>query len=128
MITDDRDALERLREETTAAENSGDASFFERVAANDLVVMPPNAPAVLGRSAAVAFMQQFLGQFDLRIQYVSEEIQIHGDVAFDRGTYSQTLTPKSGGGSIPESGKYLWLYSRRSGSTWEFSRVIWNAS
>ena len=79
-------------------------------------------------AATVAFMSAFLGQFDLQIQYVSEEIRVHGDLGFDRGTYSQTLTPKSGGQGNRESGKYLWIYSRQSDGGWEFSRVMWNAS
>jgi ketosteroid isomerase-like protein len=120
--------LNQLRERTMHAENAGDAAFFEGVSAEDVVVMPPGMPAVSGRSATVAFMSAFLGQFDLRIHYVSEEIRVHGNFGFDRGTYSQTLTPKSGGQGIRESGKYLWIYSRRSDEGWEFSRVIWNAS
>ena len=121
-------ALNELRERTMEAENAGDASFFERVSAEDVVVMPPGMPAVSGRAATVAFMRAFLGQFDLRIQYVSEEIRVHGDLGFDRGTYSQTLTPKGVSQANRESWKYLWIYSRRSDGPWEFSRVIWNAS
>jgi|SRR5687768_7798840 uncharacterized protein (TIGR02246 family) len=120
--------LNQLRERTMQAENAGDATFFEGVSAEDVIVMPPGMPAVSGRTATVAFMSTFLGQFELRIQYVSEEIQVHGDLGLDRGTYSQTLTPKGGGDGNRESGKYLWIYSRRSDGGWEFSRVIWNAS
>lgn len=121
-------ALNELRERTMEAENAGDASFFEGVLTEDVVIMPPGMPAVSGRAATVAFMSAFLGQFDLQIQYVSEEIRIHGDLGFDRGTYSQTLTPKGVSQGNRESGKYLWIYSRRSDGAWEFSRVIWNAS
>jgi uncharacterized protein (TIGR02246 family) len=120
--------LNQLREQTMQAENAGDATFFEGVSAEDVIVMPPGMPAVSGRTATVAFMSAFLGQFDLRIQYVSEEIRVHGDLGFDRGTYSQTLTPKGGGEGNRESGNYLWIYLRRSDGGWEFSRVIWNAS
>ena len=121
-------ALNQLRERTMQAENAGDAAFFEGVSAEDMVVMPPGMPAVSGRAATVAFMSAFLGQFDLRIQYVSEEIQVHGDLGLDRGTYTQTLTPKGGGEGNREFGNYLWIYSRRSDGRWEFSRVMWNTS
>ena len=73
-------ALNQLRERTLQAENAGDARFFEGVSAEDVIVMPPGMPAVSGRAATVAFMSAFLGQFDLRIQYVSEEVQVHGDL------------------------------------------------
>ena len=109
-----------------AAENSGDFAFFTHVAAEDVVLMPPSAPSVVGRAATVAFMQEFLERFDLQIRYSSDEVQVRGDLAFDRGTYSQTVTPRGGGAPIRESGQYLWLYARRADGSWEFLRVIWN--
>ena len=124
----DVQAIHEIRERTMRAENTGDADFFNSACTEDVVVMPPNMPAVSGRGAAVGFMREFLRQFDLNIEYVSEETQIHGDVAFDRGTYSQTLTPEAGGKPIPENGKFFWLYSRGSDGSWKMSRVMWNAS
>ena len=128
MSESDVRTLNQLRERTMQAENAGDATFFEGVSAEDVIVVPPGMPAVSGRTATVAFMSAFLGQFDLRIQYVSEEIRVHGDLGFDRGTYAQTLTPKGGGEGNRESGNYLWIYVRRSDGGGEFSRIIWNAS
>ena len=124
----DVQVIHDIRERTMHAENNGEADFSDSVCTDDIVVLPPNMPSVTGRAAAVAFMRDFLGQFDLQIQYVSEETEVHGDIALDRGTYSQTLTPKSGGPPIPEQGNFLWLYSRSSEGTWKISRVMWNAS
>jgi uncharacterized protein (TIGR02246 family) len=126
--TNDEAAIHGLRERTEKAENDGDAAFFETLAADDIVVMPPNMPVVKGRDATVRFMREFLGGFDLEIHYVSEEIQVRGDFAFDRGTYTQTLTPNGGGPAIPGSGNYLWIYARAADDSWKASRVIWNES
>ena len=124
----DRTVLDSLREKTEQAENGGNASFFEGVAAPDIVLMPPNVRVVVGREATVAFMRQLFGQFDLQVHYESEEIQVFDRLAFDRGTYSQTLTPKGGGSPEVESGNYLWIYSKDDDGSWWFSRVIWNAT
>ena len=121
-------AIAEIRTRTMQAENSGDADFFGSACTEDVVVMPPGMVAVTGRDAAVAFMRAFLGQFDLSIEYVSEETRVDGDVAYDRGTYSQTLVSKTGGEEMLETGKFLWLYRRTSDGTWKMSRVIWNAS
>ena len=125
MSDADLEALRRLRERTEQAENDGNASFFDEVSAADIVLMPPNLPAVVGRAAVVEFMRGFLGHFQLRIRDQSEELQVHHGIALDRGRYSQMLTPK-GGQPVPESGKYLWVYARDDGG-WKFSRVIWNS-
>ena len=119
-------AIRDIRERTMRAENTGDADFFNFVSADDIVVMPPGMTAVVGRDATVAFMKEFLSHFDLNIRYVSEETLVQGNIAYDRGTYSQTLTPKAGGTPIPENGKFLWLYSRASDGSWKISRVMWN--
>lgn len=117
-----------IRERTMRAENSGDADFFESACTQDVVVMPPGMPVVAGRDAAVAFMRTFFDAFDLTIEYKSDEILIDGALAFDRGTYSQTLVAKAGGPAISESGNYVWVYVRESDDHWKMSRVIWNAS
>ena len=103
MGESDVSALNQLRERTMEAENAGDASFFEGVSAEDVVVMPPGMPAVSGRAATVAFMSAFLGQFDLRIQYVSEEIRIHGDLA-SIAAHIADVTPKGVSQGNRESG------------------------
>lgn len=124
----DVQAIHEIREQTMHAENAGDADFFDTTCTDDVVVMAPNMPAVSGREATVGFMREFLGHFELDIRYVSEETRIHGDFAYDRGTYSQTLTPKAGGPTVPEKGKFLWLYARTADGTWKIARVMWNAS
>jgi uncharacterized protein (TIGR02246 family) len=123
----DRASLDRLRVQTERAENAGDAAFFDGVSSPDIVLMPPGAPAVIGRSAVVASMRQMFQEFELQIRYQNEEIRVYDSVALDRGTYSQTLTPKRGGDSMSETGKYLWVYARDADETWRFSHVIWNA-
>jgi len=60
--------LNQLRERMMQAENAGDATFFEDASAKDVVLMPPNMPAVSGRAATVAFMHGFPGHFDLHLQ------------------------------------------------------------
>jgi uncharacterized protein (TIGR02246 family) len=120
-------AIEQIREATMRAENAGDADFFRSACTEDVVVMPPHMPVVAGREAAVGFMRAFLGQFNLSIRYISEETTIDKDLAYDRGTYSQTLTPKGGGASISENGNFLWLYARAPDGPWKMSRVIWNS-
>ena len=127
MSDSDLGELHRLRERTEQAENDGDASFFHGASAPDIVLMPPNLPAVVGRAAVVEFMRGFLEQFRLRIRYRSDELQVYHDVALDRGRYTQTLTPRTGGNPVSESGKYLWVYTRDADGGWRFSRVIWNA-
>ncbi len=122
----DRAAVDRIRDQIREAELAGDASVFERVAAENVVVMPPGAQPIVGRAATVTAMQKFFGQFELRIDYTSTGIDLQGDVAIDRGIYAQTVTSQGGGAPQAGKGSYLWVYRRAADGTWRQTHAIWN--
>lgn len=124
----DSSAIDRARQDTEAAENAGSVERMRVHFADDIVMMGPNMPAVSGAANVAEAMRGFFDTFDVQIQYSSEEIVIAGDWAFDRGTYRHTLTPKQGGPSLNETGKYLWVYRRVPDGSWRQARVIWNSS
>jgi ketosteroid isomerase-like protein len=122
---EDRTALEQIRGRILEAELKGDASVFEQVAAPDVLVQPPNAGMVSGREASVELMRQFFNKYELRIEYASAQIQVNGDEAFDRGSYSQTMVPKDGGAPVAGKGNYWWFYARADDGNWQQTHVIW---
>ena len=125
---DQRERLDRIRRETEAAENESSVERMRVHMAEDVVMMAPNIPAVTGATNAAQAMRQFFAAFEVQIHYTSSEIVVTGDWAFDRGVYSQTLTPTQGGTPLRETGKYLWLYQRTPDGSWKQARVIWNSS
>jgi uncharacterized protein (TIGR02246 family) len=124
---DDRGAIDRVRAAHVAALNSGDAEAFARVFAEDGVQMPPNAPANVGRDSIQSWIQGLLRAFSAKFALSVEEVRITGDWAFERGTYTITLTPKAGGGAIQDVGKYITVYHRSLGGVWATGRDIWNS-
>jgi len=122
---DDLTALEQIHARIVEAELKGDATVFEQVAAPDVVVSPPNAQAVHGRDASVEMMRQFFSKNQLHIEYANTLVQVNHDRAFDRGTYSQTVTPKDGGAPVAGKGSYWWFYTRGDDGNWLQTRVVW---
>jgi len=120
-----RAQLDHLRTQLREAENAGDASVFARLAADDIAVMPPHAGLVLGREANVSATRDFFGKYALKVDYTRSVVEVRGDTAIDRGVYSQTITPKSGGTPVASRGCYLWVY-RRTADGWQLSHAIWN--
>lgn len=127
-VASDLEILDQIRNEFEAAEVAGSTERMRVHITEDVVMMAPNMPAVSGADNAMAAMRSFFEGFGVRIKYNSEEKVIAGSWAFDRGTYTQTLTPKHGGTAASESGKYLWLYRRGPDGRWKQARVIWNSS
>jgi ketosteroid isomerase-like protein len=129
MAEDDARQLTRLRDAIVAAECSGDVAFFASVLDDDAVVLPPDAPAREGKAACLSFVRDvlraMLSQFERELACESAEIVVDGSLAFDRGSFAQTLREKGTGDVIRERGHYLWVYVRR-GTDWKLARVIWN--
>jgi len=92
----DVEALDHVREGHIAALNNGDVSAWVGAFTADGVQMPPNAPANLGRESIRAWSQAFLAPFRVEFALAVDEVQVAGDWAFERGTYTITLTPKLG--------------------------------
>jgi ketosteroid isomerase-like protein len=121
-------ALAAIRLALEAAENAGDADAAAAFLADDAVLMVPDFPVQEGRAACTDFMRDIMGwlfeRFDRRIAYVSAEVVVIGDMAFDRGTFSFTVSPRSGGDTTQATGKYFWLLRRTDEQPWRIARLI----
>ena len=125
---DDRQELAGILRRLQTAENAADAEYIISMMADDMVTMVPNEPVYEGKEACAEFLRGMLAwmieALDRHIEYVSAEISVLGDHAFDRGTFSFTATTKSGGDTTHAQGKYFWLYSRDVNGSWKLSRGI----
>ena len=127
-MTDDTQKLAAILRRLEAAENTGDAESIISMMADDMVLMVPNEPMYEGQAACAEFLRGMLAwmmeALDRHIDYVSAEIGVLGDHAFDRGTFAFTATPKAGGDTVHAQGKYFWLYARDGNGSWKLSRGI----
>jgi len=123
----DVSVLSEIRERLTAAENAGDPEPICAALADDVVFMVPSAPVQEKKAACATFLRavlpSLLHEFARSVSYTSAEVRVFGDVAFDRGTFSFSVTPRTGGPSQVNVGKYFWLYIRTD-ATWKLARVI----
>jgi len=122
--------VEQMLRRIEAAENTGNAAEIADMLAEDAVIMVPNQPVQEGKAACAKFVADVLAgvveQFDRRIVYISAEVRVIGDCGFDRGSFTFTVAPRSGGDTSRETGKYLFLYSRAAGGSWKIARAIVN--
>jgi ketosteroid isomerase-like protein len=120
--------LHAMRERLEAAENAFDPGPIAEVMADDVVLMVPNEPVQSGKAEAAAFIARILEEqqawFDRHVTYVSDEVSVRGDTAFDRGTFSFTVIAKHDGRTTEATGKYLWVYARAASKEWMLWRLI----
>ena len=123
----DVEAINQLPATFAAALNAGDLDGIMAGFTDDAVRMPPNAPAIIGKESIRSLMQTNLEQNTYQLDNPPEEVQVSGDWAFARGTYTVTVTPKAGGESIQREGKYLVIFQKQPDGSWKAARDIWNS-
>ena len=106
--------------------NSGDIAALGPTYTEDAVEMSPDGPIVEGRAAIVANIEGFMAGFSATQTATVDEISVHGDIAFARGTWNVRQTPAAGGDEQERNGKWLVLYQRQTDGAWLVWRWIWN--
>jgi uncharacterized protein (TIGR02246 family) len=121
-------AAESIWKEYAASLNAGDIDRWVALWTDDGVQMPPDEPPVVGKEKIRARNGAGLQKFKFDMSITNQEIQTAGDLAYARGTYKATLTPKQGGTSIPIDGKYMTILTRQPDGSWKIHRDIFNSN
>jgi uncharacterized protein (TIGR02246 family) len=125
---DDKEAIQRLTEEWSAAMRRRDAASLISMITEDAIFLPPGFPPIRGRQAVQAMYDLFFPQFSNVEQTVSvEELEVAGEWAFIWGTESLVLAPPAGGPPIEMQGKGMSILRRQQNGSWKFSRGINNS-
>lgn len=109
------------------ATNAGDVAALVSLYTGDAIRMPPNEPSVAGREAIRSWMQAMTDRFTIKIAFPQIEVEVAGDWAFVRGTYTLALTPKTGGERTEDRGKFVDFDKRQPDGSWRIYRDIWNS-
>ena len=120
-----RQAIQSAVEQFTDAFRRGDAGTIAALYAGDAKLMPPNHPKVEGTEAIRSFWQgaMDMGVKDARIE--TEDVEEHGDAAFETGRYA--LTVEQGNGErVADAGKYVVIW-KRGGGAWKMAVDIFNS-
>ncbi len=62
--------------------------------------------------------------FDL---YETDEIEVAGDLTYERYTGRWTVTPKDGSDAVEQAFKGIHILRRQTDGSWKIARDIWNS-
>jgi uncharacterized protein (TIGR02246 family) len=125
-----QDEIRRLlTEQYGKAEQAGNVDAKMRLYMADAVLMPPDGTsAIVGYQAVRTWHQTAYARMSSQLSTIVDEVQMLGDWAFVRGSWSGTITPKTGGDARQEAGKFVIMLRRQpDGGSWRIAREMWNA-
>lgn len=115
-------ALEQRIDQWLDGYNKADVAQMMDVFSDDFTDEEQDAPVVDKAQVTQAFSGLF-AKYDTRIVGVTEEIRVSGDMAFDRGHYTTTFTPKAGGTTVIRGGRFLEVW-KREGGMWKVQHIV----
>jgi uncharacterized protein (TIGR02246 family) len=121
----DRSAIRSAVDSFTAAVNKGDYATAASLYTEDGVIMPPNAPAVTGRTGIQKSLEGF-GRVSAFSQPVIEVDGV-GDLAYARMSFNLTLTPPGSPNPVTDKGKVLIVVRKGADGQWRTSRGMFNS-
>jgi len=98
------------------------AAFFT----DDAINMIPGTPSDSGRVAIEKrFAAGFAASTMSEVTQTTDEVQVAGQTAYERGTFSQKVTPTTGQPSMQRA-RYLAIWRRQPDGKWKCSRFLFN--
>jgi len=123
-------AIQALTEAWGAAAEAGDVAALVALRTDDVVQMPPDAPASRGKQALEDFYRSLFKQFSLGGSTWpvkgTEEIVVADGWAFHLSEYMLRISPKAGGEATEERGKIIVICQQQPDGSWKIAREIWN--
>jgi uncharacterized protein (TIGR02246 family) len=116
-------AIEAVNARTLEALNAGDWARLNELTDDDYVAIIRGSP-ISGRERLEAANQRFLEQWKDQEAWLPDETIIDGDLAFQRGSFTMTLTPRQGGDARSLKGTYMHIYQRKPDGSWALTRAM----
>ena len=122
----DVEALRELVRQYDTGVNSNNLDDVMAFYADDAVQMPPDEPVVIGKEGIRSRGEPFYEINTDKLESKVEDIQVSGDWAFLQISYTESWTPKEGGDTTTDIGKWVLILKRQADGSWKIATEIWN--
>jgi len=109
--------LHQKRVDASVAEYAPDAEFIEE-----------DGQRVKGTAALKQLYETITKTFDSDLTFTSVRVEVSGDLAYDSGTYQETLVTRASGARQNMRGSYLTVYRRGKAGAWLIVQQVWTGA
>jgi ketosteroid isomerase-like protein len=124
-MTDVDAAVHAAHEAYINAINSNNLDNVLAAVTDDIVFLPPNSAAIVGKDKVRPWVEGYFEAFHTEWVKTTVELYIQGDLAYEWYTYRVTDTPRAGGEKTTDSGNGVNIYRPGTDGTWRVSRDVW---
>jgi uncharacterized protein (TIGR02246 family) len=116
--------LDGPRSQWIDAVHSGDAQRYAELVTEQVVWVPPDGRAIVGRDAFRAWVKPFFDAVAYDFTLHPEHVMVKGDWAIERGAFLSTVRTRAGGSRSTHGGHYTVIWQRRTDSQWRIDRYF----
>ncbi len=123
----DSAAVSRMLASFDSCARTGALDVFIGYSADDIVMLAPDQPAVVGKDAVREWYRNFYGTFQIEMHHAPLETHSVGDLVITRGNATSTIAPKAGGPAMSSNTKVLMVFRRQADGSLKAWRVAFNS-
>lgn len=127
-IEEDIKAITGVSEAIVKAWDDGSYEGFMEHFDKDAIVLPQNAPSIVGIDALKALYGDSFKAFKFNVVETLDEVTVFGDYGYTVFTWVGSMTPVNGGEPIPFNNKAIGIYKRQPDGRWLIYRNIYNSN
>jgi len=119
-------AIKQFLKSSGDAVNAGDVETEVNRFTEDGIYLWPDAPSIEGQGELRNWFRNRFAKVNVKLENVTEEIEVCGDWAFERGTYVAQIQPTERDEAETVYGKYINILRKQVDGTWKIARRIRN--
>jgi uncharacterized protein (TIGR02246 family) len=124
--SNDSDPLAKVRAEWAAGMLNKQPEKVAMLYAEDAAFLKPDGTRITGRAAIRVLCKTMMAIFTSDITFHSVASERSGNLAYDSGNYTETLTNLSDGTKMTPSGTYLTVLKRQPNGSWLITQQMWS--
>ena len=123
----DEDAIRVWFDRYVANSNAGDFDAYGDFWSDDATWLPPDAPAVEGKEAILAYARPFFEVYIISMRFTVEEIKVANGFAFAWVNSNEKYTPKTCKGEpLDLNQKAVFILRGKPDGSWVSTHCMWN--
>ena len=125
MDKQEKQKIEELLRTYQKCLNTSDAKLAQELYTKDGIFMPTQAPTGSGSEGILKSYEWVFSNIQLNIEFLIEEIQVEGNMAFAITSSNGTVKVLATGDVAPEANRELFVFEKINGE-WKIARYMFN--